>query len=234
MKREAVVLLSGGIDSATTLAIARSEGFDCRAITFDYMQRHRCEIEAAQRVASKLGVLEHVIFQMDFRAIGRSALTGSIDVPKDRSSADMRGIPTTYVPCRNTIFLSIAAGLAEARRCRDVFIGVNAVDYSGYPDCRQEFINAMQRAIRVGTECGVSGEPIRLHAPLIEMTKADIIRTGLRLGMDYENTHSCYDPGPDGLACGRCDSCVIRHEGFLLAGKRDPTRYLSQSATASP
>jgi 7-cyano-7-deazaguanine synthase len=225
MTRHAVVLLSGGLDSATALAIAKSEGFACRAITFDYGQRHRVELEAARRVAASIGVVEHVVFAMDFRQIGGSALTAGIAVPKDRAADQMTDIPVTYVPCRNTVFVSIAAGLAEARGDRDLYIGVNALDYSGYPDCRPEFVRAMEEAIAQGTKCGVSGDRIRVHAPLVRLTKAQIIQRGRSLGIDYAVTHSCYDPDTEGLACGRCDSCVLRHRGFLEAGGPDPTRY---------
>lgn len=225
MPREAIVLLSGGLDSATVLAIANSQGFGCRAITFDYMQRHRCELEAAQRVAASIGVLEHIVFRMDFRAIGGSALTSNTPVPMDRPIDAMHDIPATYVPGRNTIFLAIAAGLAEARDARDVFLGVNAVDYSGYPDCRPEFVTAMEEAVASGTKCGTAGDRIHFHSPLIALTKADIIRIGVSLGVDYSLTHSCYAPTSSGLACGRCDSCTIRRHGFQLAQVPDPTRY---------
>ncbi|MCC7066700.1 MAG: 7-cyano-7-deazaguanine synthase QueC [Planctomycetes bacterium] len=225
MPREAIVLLSGGLDSATVLAIAKSQGFACRAITFDYMQRHRCEIEAAQRVASSLGVLEHLVFRMDFREIGGSALTSPVPVPIGRALDDMREIPTTYVPGRNSIFLAIAAGLAEARGARDLFLGVNAIDYSGYPDCRPEFVGAMEDAVARGTKCGVEGDRIRFHAPLIAMTKAQVIQTGHDLMVNYSLTHSCYDPNAQGAACGRCDSCLIRRAGFQVAGITDPTQY---------
>ena len=233
MPREAVVLLSGGLDSATVLAIAKSQGFACRAITFDYMQRHRCEIEAARRVAISLGVIEHLVFSMDFRAIGGSALTSPVPVPMDRALDDMREIPATYVPCRNTIFLAIAAGLAEARGIRDVFLGVNAIDYSGYPDCRPAFVAAMEKAVALGTKCGVERDRIRFHTPIVSLTKTEIVTTGLRLGVDYSITHSCYAPTDAGLACGRCDSCTLRRQGFLLAGAADPTRYTNESTSVN-
>jgi 7-cyano-7-deazaguanine synthase len=220
---KAVVLLSGGLDSATVLAIARSEGRACHALSFAYGQRHGIELDAARRVAASIGVDEHVVFPMDLRLFGGSALTGDIDVPKD--SAGAPGIPVTYVPARNTIFLSLALGYAEARHAQEIWIGVNAVDFSGYPDCRPEFLDAFQRVIVTGTRSGVEhGEP-RLVAPLVMMSKADIIRRGTDLGVDYSITHSCYDPDDRGLACGHCDSCILRRKGFEEAGVEDPTRY---------
>lgn len=222
----AVVLLSGGLDSATVLAIAKSEGFECYALSFDYGQRHRFELEAARWVAAAAGVTRHVIVPLDLRAIGGSALTDEIAVPKDRAEAEMsEGIPVTYVPARNTVFLAVALGWAEVLRAADLFVGVNAVDYSGYPDCRPEFIEAFERLANVATKAGVEGTRFRIHAPLIRMTKAEIIRAGLDLGVDYSLTHSCYDPAPDDRPCGRCDSCLLRLKGFAEAGASDPLIY---------
>jgi 7-cyano-7-deazaguanine synthase len=221
----AVLLLSGGLDSATVLAIAKSEGREVHAISFVYGQRHEVELAAARRVAGAMGVREHVVYPLDLRVFGRSALTADIDVPKDAVGAE--GIPVTYVPARNTIFLALALGLAEARGASEIWLGVNAVDYSGYPDCRPDFIAAFQEVILRGTKSGVEqGEP-RLVAPLLTMTKADIIRRGISLGVDYSLTHSCYDPAPDARACGHCDSCLLRRRGFEEAGVGDPTRYRS-------
>ncbi|MGC9329593.1 MAG: 7-cyano-7-deazaguanine synthase QueC, partial [Candidatus Hinthialibacter sp.] len=208
-KPKAVVLLSGGLDSATTLAIARHHGFACSALSFRYGQRHIIELDAARRVAESLGVQDHRIVDIDLRLFGKSALTDTIDVPKNRPMDQIAGaIPVTYVPARNIIFLSFALALAEAIGGFDVFIGVNAIDYSGYPDCRPSFIKAFEEAAQLGTKTGVEGQPIRIHTPLIEMTKAEIIRQGTALGVDYALTHSCYDPDPEGLACGSCDSCI--------------------------
>jgi 7-cyano-7-deazaguanine synthase len=219
----AVVLLSGGLDSATVLAIARSEGRECFALSFVYGQRHEVELRAAERVAATMDVLEHVVYPIDLRLFGGSALTSDIDVPKDAVGA--AGIPITYVPARNTVFLAIALAFAETHNAAEIWLGVNAVDYSGYPDCRPEFIAAFQDVIRRGTRSGVErGEP-RIVAPLIELTKADIIRRGISLGVDYAITHSCYDPGPRGRACGHCDSCLLRRKGFEDAGVPDPTNY---------
>jgi 7-cyano-7-deazaguanine synthase len=219
----AVVLLSGGLDSATVLAIAKREGRVCHALSFVYGQRHEVEMGAARAVAGRVGVEEHVVFPIDLRLFGGSALTGDDAVPKDAVGAP--GIPITYVPARNTIFLAIALGYAEARGAGEIWIGVNAVDFSGYPDCRPEFIEAFQRVIVTGTRSGVErGEP-RIVAPLLTMTKADIIRAGTAMGVDYSLTHSCYDPDPNGLACGHCDSCLLRARGFFEAGVGDPTRY---------
>ena len=226
--KPAVCLLSGGLDSATTLAIARREGFACCALSFDYGQRHRFEISAARRVAASMGVADHRVVRLDLSAgggFGRSALTDAIEVPKDRREGD--GIPVTYVPARNTIFLSVALACAEVVGAFDIFIGVNAVDYSGYPDCRPEFIEAFERLANLATAAAVEGKgPYRIRAPLIRMTKAQIIRTGLELGVDYSLTHSCYDPSADGAACGHCDSCRLRLAGFAAAGAKDPARYL--------
>ena len=223
----AVVLVSGGLDSATTLAIARSQGFDCYAISFDYGQRHRFELETAVRVCAANGVRKHITVPIDLRQFGGSALTSDLAVPKDRSADDMsQGIPLTYVPARNTVFLSLALGWAEVLGAYDLFIGVNAVDYSGYPDCRPEFIAAFERLANLATKAGVEGAgTFRVHVPLIRWTKAEIIREGTRLGVDYSLTHSCYDPDAQGRSCGRCDSCQLRLKGFAEAGLVDPAAY---------
>lgn len=227
--RPAVVLVSGGLDSATILAIARDEGFELNAISFDYGQRHRFELEAAQRVCAANAVRRQITVPIDLRAFGGSALTSDLAVPKDRSDAEMdAGIPITYVPARNTVFLSLALGWAEVLGASDLFIGVNAVDYSGYPDCRPEFIAAFERLANLATKSGVEGTATwKVHTPLISLSKADIIRTGIRLGVDYNLTHSCYDPDPQGVSCGRCDSCRLRLKGFAEAGLTDPIRYQS-------
>lgn len=227
--RTAVVLLSGGLDSATTLAIAQSQGFDCCAISFDYGQRHRFELQAALKVGQHRRVRRHVVFPIDLRAFGGSALTDELAVPKDRSEVELSsGIPITYVPARNTVFLSLALAWAEVLGARDLFIGVNAVDYSGYPDCRPEFIAAFERLANLATKAGVEGQqPFRVHAPLISWSKAEIIRQGMALGVDYSLTHSCYDPSPEGLACGHCDSCQLRLRGFREAGLVDPAPYFN-------
>ena len=224
----AVVLLSGGLDSATVLAVARRDGFACCAISFDYGQRHRHELEAAQRVAKAQGVVRHDVVRVDLTTIGGSALTDSkIAVPKDRSDHAMtHGVPITYVPARNLVFLSLAAALAEVVGAQDVYCGVNAVDYSGYPDCREPFIRAFEEAATLGTKAGAEdGKRLRVHAPLVKLSKAEIIRLGAELGVDYSLTHSCYDPDAQGHACGHCDSCVIRRRGFEEAGVKDPTVY---------
>jgi 7-cyano-7-deazaguanine synthase len=219
---KAVVLVSGGLDSATTLAIAQQAGFDCHAISFDYGQRHRCELEAAQRVVEHAGVKVHKHVMLNLNEIGGSALTdANIAVPKSVS----QGIPVTYVPARNTVFLSLALGWAEVIDADAIFIGVNAVDYSGYPDCRPEFIRAFERLANLATRAGVEGRHFSIHAPLIHLTKAQIIERGLSLGVDYALTVSCYDPDPSGAACGACDACRLRREGFQDAGVVDPTRY---------
>jgi 7-cyano-7-deazaguanine synthase len=220
--KRAVVLVSGGLDSATVLALARADGYACHALTFDYGQRHRVELEAARRVAQALGAVEQRVVPLDLSWMGGSALTDrSIPVPQQATS----GIPPTYVPARNTVFLSIALGWAEVLGARDLFIGANAVDYSGYPDCRPEFIAAFERLANLGTRAGVEGDGFRVHAPLVAMSKREIIAAGARLGVDYGLTSSCYDPDPDGCACGRCDSCRLRAQGFAAAGLPDPTRY---------
>lgn len=224
-KPKAVVLLSGGLDSATVLAIARRDGFAPHTLSFDYGQRHRVELSAAKKLAAAFGA-EHSVMSFDLRQFGGSALTGDIAVPKDRPEALIsNGIPITYVPARNTIFLSFALGLAEVIGSTDIFVGVNVLDYSGYPDCRPEFIAAFQKLASVATKAGVEGKGVTIHAPLIQMTKAQIIAAGSELGVDYSLTSSCYDPSPEGLACGRCDSCQLRSKGFTEAGVPDPTRY---------
>ncbi len=227
LNRRAVVLLSGGLDSATALAEARARGFELYALTIRYGQRHEVEIDAARRVAEALGVAQHVITDLDLRVFGGSALTDEIDVPKDTAPDNIgREIPVTYVPARNTIFLSLAMAWAETLRASDIFIGVNALDYSGYPDCRPEFIDAFERLAAVATKAGVEVRaPLRIHAPLIELTKSEIILRGIELGVDHGMTLSCYDPSTEGAACGRCDACVLRRKGFEEAGVPDPTRY---------
>ena len=227
--RRAVVLLSGGLDSATTLAIARAKGFDAYAVSIDYGQRHRFELEASRRVAEALGAQRHTILKIDLGQLNSSALTGAVPVPKGRSAAEMdSGIPVTYVPARNTVFLSLALGYAEVLGAGDIFIGVNAVDYSGYPDCRPEFIAAFEQLANLATKAGVEGSlQFKIHTPLIRLTKAEIIRWGLKLGVDYGLTHSCYDPAADGTSCGRCDACLLRRKGFSEAGCDDPLAYAS-------
>ena len=223
VSRRAVVLLSGGLDSATSLAIARDAGFDCYCLSLDYGQRHRTELEAAQRVASALGARQHRTLHLDLAAFGGSALTDqSIAVPTSGVEA---GIPVTYVPARNTIMLSLALSWAEVLESRDIFVGVNAVDYSGYPDCRPEFVTAFENLANLATKAGVEGNRMTIHAPLIHLTKAEIIRAGAALGVDYGLTISCYQADEQGRACGLCDSCRLRHEGFTAAGLPDPTRY---------
>jgi len=222
----AVVLLSGGVDSSTAAAIARAQGFELFALTFRYGQRHGAEVRAAERVARAAGAERHVVQTIDLRVFGGSALTDAIEVPKSDTVDEIRGgIPVTYVPARNTIFLAFALGYAEVIGSSDIFIGVNAVDYSGYPDCRPEFIVAFQHLADVATKAGVSGTPIKVRAPLISMSKAEIIREGMRLGVDFSFTHSCYDPTPEGSACGHCDSCLLRRQGFRDAGLVDPIHY---------
>jgi len=230
MKR-AVALASGGLDSSTVIALAMEQGFEIYALSFDYGQRHRCELEAARRVAGALGVREHRVVSVDLRGFGGSALTSDIEVPQNRELERItEEIPVTYVPARNTIFLSIALGWCEVLQAQDIFIGVNAVDYSGYPDCRPEFLEAFERLANLATRAGVEGHSrFQIHAPLLHMTKAEIIRAGLDAGVDYSLTHSCYDPQTDSdgahVACGVCDSCVLRRRGFKEAGVRDPIRY---------
>jgi 7-cyano-7-deazaguanine synthase len=224
--KPAVVLLSGGIDSTTTLAIALAEGYDAYALSFDYGQRHQIETQAARRVANSLGAKEHRVAKIDLRVFGGSALTDHIDVPKKRSETEIaHGIPVTYVPARNTIFLAYALAWAELIPVNDIFLGVNAIDYSGYPDCRPEFIEAFETLANVGTKAGVEGRRFHIHTPLIKFSKAEIIRKALELGVDLSLTHSCYDPSPEGLACGECDSCLLRLKGFRETGIKDPIRY---------
>lgn len=218
----AVALVSGGLDSMVAAAGARADGFGLLALSVDYRQRHRVELDAARRVAAALGAERHIVLPLDLSAFGGSALTADIAVPKGGVAP---GIPVTYVPARNTIFLSLALGWAEAAGARDLFIGVNALDYSGYPDCRPEFIAGFERLAELATKAGVEGSPFRVHAPLQAMTKADIVREGTRLGLDLGLSWSCYDPTPAGLHCGLCDSCRLRHKGFLDAGIADPTAY---------
>lgn len=226
MSRRAVVLLSGGLDSTTVLAMAKERGFEPVCLSIAYGQRHAVELERARRVAGAMGVKDFRLVQLDLRAIGGSALTAEIEVPKDRDERTMgQEVPITYVPARNTVFLSLAMGLAETIGSTDIFIGVNAVDYSGYPDCRPEFIEKIEELANLATKAGVEGARFQIHAPLSGMSKAEIIREGTRLGVDYGLTHSCYDPDPQGRACGRCDSCLLRKRGFAEAGVPDPTPY---------
>ncbi|MFV2070979.1 MAG: 7-cyano-7-deazaguanine synthase QueC [Pirellulales bacterium] len=229
--RPAVVLLSGGLDSATAAAIAQSMGFQLHALTIDYGQRHRFELDAARRVAESLAIDHHVTVPVGLDRFGGSALTDQIEVPKDRGEEAMaHGIPITYVPARNTVFLAIALGFAEVVGAADLFVGVNAVDYSGYPDCRPEFIAAFQRLANVATRQSVEGDTtLRIHAPLIDWSKSQIIRRGTELGVPYQWTHTCYDPGLQGIACGRCDACQLRRAGFREAGRVDPIRYADRS-----
>ena len=226
--KKAVVLFSGGLDSTTCLAVAKSEGFAPCALSFEYGQRHKVELEAAKRVARAMDVAAHLILPLPLGAIGGSALTADIAVPKDRDTAAMEAdIPVTYVPARNTIFLSMALGWAEVLGAQDIFIGVNALDYSGYPDCRPEFVRAFEAMANLAVKEAVEGRlRITIHTPLLTLTKAEIVRLGSSLGVDYGLTHSCYDPSPEGLACGRCDSCLLRRKGFEEAGLPDPTRYI--------
>ena len=224
MSRPAVVLLSGGLDSATVLAIARAEGYAVHALSFSYGQRHSIELDAARRVAAAQGVVRHVVASVDLRMFGGSALTDDIGVPRHGSADDLPpGIPATYVPARNTVFLSLAMAWAETLGASDVFIGVNALDYDGYPDCRPEYIRAFERMANLATKAGTEDSRcLRIHAPLIDLTKAEIIGRGLEVGVDYSLTHSCYDPDPQGRRCGMCDACLLRHQGFAEAGMEDP------------
>ena len=226
--KNAVVLVSGGIDSTTCLAIAREEGYSAHALSFDYNQRHRAELEAAGKIAQSLGAAQHLILDVPLDVIGGSALTSGIEVPKDVPPEVMQSrIPVTYVPARNTIFLSLALAWAEVLPASDIFIGVNALDYSGYPDCRPEFIEAFEKMANLALKESVEGRlRIRIHTPLIQLTKAEIIRRGVSLGVDFGMTHSCYDPDAQGRACGRCDSCILRRKGFFEAGVADPTVYM--------
>ena len=229
-EKPAVILLSGGLDSATAAAIARQQGFSLWALSVDYGQRHRFELEAARRVARALGVRRHVILSVDLAQLGGSALTDAIAVPKDRGPDEMsHGIPVTYVPARNTVLLSLALAYAEVVGAADIFLGVNAIDYSGYPDCRPAFVAAFAALANLGTKASVEGRlNFTIHAPLIDMTKAQIIRRGLELGVDYSLTHSCYDPDPAGRSCGRCDACSLRLKGFAEAGEKDPVKYADE------
>jgi 7-cyano-7-deazaguanine synthase len=227
--KKAVVLSSGGLDSTTVMAIAKHAGFELYSLSFDYGQRHSFELEAARKVAETFGVNKHMVINIDLNKIGGSALTDNIEVPKAKTEESMAAeIPVTYVPARNTIFLSYALAWAEVLQSSDIFIGVNAIDYSGYPDCRPEYIDAFQRMANLATKAGVQGiTQIKIQTPLINMTKAQIIQKGIELGIDYALTHSCYDPTPQGLACSRCDSCILRKNGFDEAGIKDPTKYVS-------
>lgn len=227
MKPKAVVLLSGGLDSATTLAIAMQEGFAAHAITFRYGQRHQVEIDCARRIGARAGVAQHVFADIDLRVFGGSALTSEIAVPKGRSISEMgHGIPVTYVPARNTIFLSYTLAFAEVLGASDIFIGVNALDYSGYPDCRPEYIAAFESMANLATKAGVEGtQRLKIHTPLIQLSKAQIIRRGIELKIDFSQTSTCYDPHPDSAACGRCDACLLRLKGFAEAGVSDPATY---------
>ena len=228
MKR-AVVLLSGGIDSTTTLAIAIEKNYEPYALSFDYGQRHQIETEAARRIADSLGAKEHRVAKIDLRVFGGSALTDDLDVPKQRSDKEIaKGIPLTYVPARNTIFLSYALAWVEVIPASDIFLGVNAIDYSGYPDCRPEFIEAFESLANLATKAGIEGRRFQIHTPLIKLSKAEIIRKAVELGVDLSLTHSCYDPSSEGLACGECDSCLLRLKGFREAGIKDPIRYVQK------
>ncbi|MGD0099911.1 MAG: 7-cyano-7-deazaguanine synthase QueC, partial [Acidobacteriota bacterium] len=224
--KKAVALASGGLDSSTAMALARNQGFEIYALSFDYGQRHRCELEAARRVVKSLGIQHHIVAAIDLRAFGGSSLTSEMEVPKSRDIENISAeIPATYVPARNTIFLSFALGWCEVLQAQDIFIGVNAVDYSGYPDCRPEFLKAFERLANLATKAGVEGAArYEIHAPLLHMSKAQIIQAGIEAGVDFSLTHSCYDPSPEGLACGACDSCILRRRGFEQAGIADPTR----------
>jgi len=222
MAKKAVILVSGGLDSTTVVAMAKRQGYECYTLSFDYGQRHRSELEAASRVSQSMAVVEHKVVKLDLGSIGGSALTDtSIDVPEAATS----GIPVTYVPARNTVFLSIALGWAEVLGANDIFLGVNAVDFSGYPDCRPEYITAFERMANLATRAAVEGQPLTVHAPLIDMSKAQIIQAGIELGVDYSKTVSCYQASLEGEACGRCESCRLRRQGFEQAGISDPTRY---------
>lgn len=230
----AVVLLSGGMDSTTALAIARAEGYSLYALTVRYGQRHQIEIEAARRIAEHFQVARHVVVDLDLRQFGGSALTSDVAVPKDRSVEEIgREIPITYVPARNTIFLALALAWAEVLGACDIFVGVNAIDYSGYPDCRPEYLEAFERLARLATKAGVEGrQEVRIHAPLLYLSKADIVRKGMALGVDYSLTRTCYDPSPSGEACGRCDACQLRRRGFAEAGYADPAVYRADAPPA--
>ena len=225
-ERRAVVLLSGGLDSSTVAAIAKSQGFSVYALSFDYGQTHKAELQAADRVAKSQNVARHIVLKVDLSAFGGSALTGDAEIPKHRSMADIgEGVPVTYVPARNTVFLSLALAWAESLKATDIFIGVNALDYSGYPDCRPEFIRAFEEMANLGTKIGSEGQRIKIHTPLISMTKAEIIRAGLELGLDYGMTVTCYDASEEGEACGACDACLLRLKGFAENSATDPVKY---------
>jgi len=227
-EKKAVVLLSGGLDSTTVVAIAKKQGFAVYALSFDYGQNHKQELDSAARVAKELGVAQHTLVKVDLRSFGGSALTSDQPIPKHRSAAEIgQGVPVTYVPARNTVFLSLALAWAETLGATDLFLGVNALDYSGYPDCRPEFIGAFERMANLGTKMGAEGSHIRIHAPLISMTKKEIVQTGLSLGLDYSITTTCYDPAATGEACGACDACLLRLKGFQEAGVPDPAAYRS-------
>lgn len=226
MTKKAVVLLSGGLDSSTCVAIAQSKGFDVYGLSFSYGQRHTIELDASKRIAKAMDIRRHEVIDIDLRAFGGSALTDDIDVPKDRDLHDTNDIPVTYVPARNTIFLSFALAFAETIGANDIFIGVNAMDYSGYPDCRPEYIAAFQDMARLATKIGIEGDDgVRINTPLIDLSKAEIIKTGINLGVDYSMTTSCYDPDENGISCGRCDACLLRLKGFKEAGHPDPIEY---------
>lgn len=227
-QKKAVILLSGGIDSATTLAVAKQRGFEIYALSFDYSQRHKIELQAAKETAKQLGTHEHRVFTLDLRQFSGSALTGNLPVPKEGLNQSGE-IPNTYVPARNMIFLSLAVGYAESLGAADIFIGANEIDYSGYPDCRPEFLAAFEKMANLGTRVGIEGSGLRIQAPLVSKSKAEIIRIGIELGVDYSRTISCYDPSSDGQACGECDSCRIRRTGFEQAGVIDPTKYATGS-----
>lgn len=227
-QKKAVILLSGGIDSATTLAVAKQRGFEIYALSFDYSQRHKIELQAAKETAKQLGTHEHRVFTLDLRQFGGSALTDNLQVPKEGLNQSGE-IPNTYVPARNMIFLSLAVGYAESLGAADIFIGANEIDYSGYPDCRPEFLAAFEKMANLGTRVGIEGSGLRIQAPLVSKSKAEIIRLGIELGVDYSRTISCYDPSSDGQACGECDSCRIRRTGFEQAGVIDPTKYATGS-----
>ncbi|GJQ33388.1 MAG: 7-cyano-7-deazaguanine synthase [Ignavibacteriaceae bacterium] len=228
MAKRAVVLTSGGLDSTTVAAVAKNEGYEIYCLSFNYGQRHKQELISAKRVAEYFGAKDHLVIDIDLKVIGGSALTANIDVPKHREESEMsKDIPVTYVPARNTIFLSYALALAEVLKADDIFIGVNAIDYSGYPDCRPEYISAFERMANLATKVGVEGTThLKIHAPLQDLSKKGIIELGLRLGVDYSITHSCYDPAPDGKSCGECDSCLLRKHGFEQAGVPDPIEYI--------
>ena len=226
--KKAVILSSGGLDSTTVMAIAKHDGYLIYSLSFSYGQRHKVELEAAKKVADKIGVEKHLVINLDLHKIGQSALTSNTEVPKNRNDKTISAnIPVTYVPARNTIFLSYALAWAEVIRSSDIFIGVNAIDYSGYPDCRPEYIEAFEKMANLATKAGVEGlTRIKINTPLLNMSKAQIIKNGIELGVDYSLTHSCYDPNPEGVACGRCDSCILRKKGFKEAGLKDPIKYL--------